>query len=142
MSMSSEAVVVFTGEPTERIIEEGGTSAWHLDPKRAGRCTYAICARNARTDWGETRDEHRSAFLVGEVREVVPSRPATGKKRFSIAFARYAEVHISEAWPRNQNPVAYRPLDDLGIDLSTLKWKPLPDIPMRPMTPRKPRATK
>ncbi len=72
--MSDEAIVVFTAKSVEHLLREGGTSSWRLDRNHARQCSFAVCTRNANADWVEGSEAHHSAFLVGKIREVVPSR--------------------------------------------------------------------
>ncbi len=97
--MRPNVVVVFTGESTQTIVNEGGTSAWKLDRAKAAKCKYVICVRNANTKWGRGDEPHRSAFLIGEIRDVVASRPAPGNDqrldgRSSIVIERYADLDL------------------------------------------------
>jgi hypothetical protein len=133
--MLQDVVVVFTAKSVDRILKEGGTSAWRLDRNHARQCAYVICTRNANADWVEGLEEHHSAFLVGKIRDVVPC-PATpgnekaAENRYLIQFSDYAQVDIPEVWKGDRNPLKYTTLEKLGIDPSTLKWKML----IRPRT--------
>lgn len=127
-----EAVVVLTAKSTERILREGGTSSWRLDRNHARQCTYAVCTRNAHADWVEGTEPHHSGFLVGRVRDVVPTDPSPENSevrggRYLIQFSQFARVNIPDVWKGDRNPVSYRSLEDLGIDPSTLEWADMPD---------------
>jgi len=130
--MSSEAIVVFTFQSTETIVAMGGTSAWHLAPKNARLCEFAVCTRNAKDDRVEGPEAHHSAFLVGRVRGVVPcpgtpGTNGTSKTRFLIQFSEFARVNAPNAWKNGQqNPICYKSLQELGIDPLILKWEPMP----------------
>src|SRR6266545_5212969 len=130
--MSDACAVVFTAKSVERILKEGGTSSWRLDRNHARRCVFAVCTRNANANWVEGSEVHRSAFLVGKVRDVVPSPEYDG--RYLIQFTEYALVSIPDVWKGDRNPVRYAALEDLGIDSSTLKWEPMP-TPAEPSSP-------
>lgn len=121
--MSDEAAVVFTAKSVERILREGGTSSWRLDRNHARKCVYAVCTRNAKAGWVEGPEEHHAAFLVGKVRDVVPSPDHEG--RYLIEFTEYARVKIPNVWKGDRNPVKYMAIEDLGIDTSKLKWEPM-----------------
>ncbi len=123
--MSDGVAVVFTAKSVERILSEGGTSSWRLDRKHARQCAFAVCTRNAHADWVEGSEGHRSAFLVGKVRDVVPSRDHEG--RYLIQFSEYARVNIPDLWKRDRNPIRYFAVEDLGIDPSALTWEPMPE---------------
>lgn len=125
--MSNEVVVVFTGKSTERILREGGTSSWRLDRNHARQCVYAVCTQNSHADgeWADGREEHGSAFLIGKVKDVVLSPFMEG--RYLIQFSEYARVKVQDVWKGDRNPVKYEPIETLGINLSTLKWEPMPN---------------
>ena len=135
--MSKEVAVVFTGRSIERILAEGGTSAWRLDPNRTRRCEFVVCTRNARGhwdqgDWGEGTEAHRAAFLIGKVQKVVPNTAPpenneSPNNRYLIQFSEFARVNIPNVWTGDRNPVKYRSVDDLGIDFSKLKWEQMPE---------------
>jgi hypothetical protein len=127
----SEVAVVFTAKSIERILREGGTSAWRLDRNHARRCAYAVCTRNAHANWVEGPEAHHAAFLVGKISDVVPCRPTpendeVPEKRFLIEFSEFARVDIPDIWTGDRNPVKYRSAQHLGIDFSALKWEPMP----------------
>src|SRR6266576_2182414 len=129
--MSDASVVVFTLKSIDRILREGGTSSWRLDRNHARQCAFAVCTRNANADWVEGQEGHHCAFLVGKVREVVPS--ADHEDRYLIQFSEYAKVNIPDVWKGDRNPVKYTSLQDLGIDPLKLKWERMP----KPSEPRK-----
>lgn len=126
--MSDEVAAVFTAKSVERILREGGTSSWRLDRNHARQCAFTVCTRNANADWVEGPEAHHSAFLVGKVRDVVPSPDPEFEDRYLIQFSEYARVNIPDAWKGDRNPIKYAAsLKDLGIDSSTLKWEPMPE---------------
>jgi hypothetical protein len=66
--------------------------------------------------------------MVGKVKDVVPTPDRKG--RFLIQFSEYALVNVADVWKGDRNPIRYaESLQDLGIDPSTLKWKPMPAQP-------------
>ena len=128
--MSEEVTVVFTAKSVERILREGGTSSWRLDRNHARQCAFVVCARNAYADWVEGAEAHHSAFLVGKVRDVVPCAATpeneSEKNRYLIQFSEFARVNVADVWKGDRNPVRYVPVEELGIDLSSLKWEAMP----------------
>lgn len=48
------------------------------------------------------------------------------QSRYRIQISEYAELKIPEVWKKVTNPVAYRSLKDLRIDLRGLKFQPTP----------------
>ena len=122
----NNVTVVFTFKSVERLKREGGTSSWRLDRNHARSCEFAVCTRNAKSPRSEGAEPHQSAFMVGKVKDVVPT--ADRKGRYLIQFSEYALVSVPEVWKGDRNPIRYASsLHDLGIDSSTLKWKPMPD---------------
>jgi hypothetical protein len=123
--MSNKASVFFTAKSIGRILHEGGTSSWRLDRNHARQCPFAVCTRNAHADWVEGQEAHRSAFLVGRVKDVVSSPKE--EDRFLIQFSEYALVNIPDVWKGDRNPVKYSTLEEIGIDPSKLKWESMPE---------------
>ena len=122
--MAEDTVAVFMFKSIERILAEGGTSSWRLDRNHARQAKYAVLTRNAHADRTEGPEPHHTAFLIGKIMDVVP---AAHDGRFLILFSEYALINIPDAWDGGRNPVSYRSLDRLGIDPSTLEWKPMPE---------------
>lgn len=127
---SQETAVIFTAKSIERILAEGGTSSWRLDRNHARRCEYAVCTRNAYADWVEGPEAHHAAFIVGKIKDVVPSEDHEG--RWMLLFSEYAlvgdpGVGVPGIWKGDRNPVKYTPTANVGIDFSTLNWKPMPE---------------
>jgi len=119
--MDDSAIAVFTNRGRERLLSEGGSQAWALDPAHAARCNYVVCIQNrVSREWGEPTHDHRHAFLVGKVAGVSPSKEAPG--RFLIRFEQYADINvpIEEKW---RNPVRYTSLGALGINAAALSFK-------------------
>jgi hypothetical protein len=122
--MAESCTVVLTAKSVERILEEGGTSSWRLDRNHARQCPYSVCTRNANADWTEGSEAHHSAFLIGQVSDVVPSTDYEG--RYLIKFSEFARVDIPNVWKGDRNPIRYSTLEELGIDSSGLHWEPMP----------------
>lgn len=126
--MSKNVLTVFTFRSVERLLREGGSQAWNLDPNNARRCSYLVCCRNRFAKWGsEGQEEHGAAFLVGKINGVEPSPER--HDRFIVRFNEYALLDPRPVvWPGARNPVWYvNDLSDLKIDETTLDWQPLPD---------------
>jgi hypothetical protein len=121
---TKDVVLVFTRKTVNRILQDGGSKSWRLRPDKTLRCKYVVCTRN--TKGSEGTEEHRAAFLVGKVKDVVPLPEYPG--RFLIRFTEYAEVKEREVWPEKiRNPVHYDYQEKVRrIDFRTLKFKPMP----------------
>jgi len=125
--MSQEAIVVLTYKSIDTLLRQGGTSSWKLDRTRARRCAYAVCTRNAYDENTEGPEPHHTGFLVGKVRDVVPTPDRDG--RFLVEFSEYALINEPEVWKGDRNPVRYANVEDLDIPFDTLKWRPMPPRP-------------
>jgi len=123
--INDEAVIVFTAKSTEQIINEGGSSAWRLDRNRAHFCGFVVCTRNAKSEWVAGLETHHAAFLIGKLKDVVPSPEYKG--RYILRFSEYAIVDFPNVWNGERNPIRYSTLHDIGIDPSRLEWQPMPE---------------
>jgi hypothetical protein len=123
----TKSVVVFSRQSVDTILRSGGSGSWRLVPNHALHCGFAVCTRNAKHPKVEGPEAHHSAFLVGKIRDVVPSPRRSN--RYWIQFSEYARVDIPNVWKKgDRNPVRYTTLEKLGIDPSTLKWEPMPVV--------------
>jgi hypothetical protein len=123
------AIVVLTSETVETILTNGGTGDWVLSPKKAGSCKYAVCCR--KPAWNNKKEgiAHRAAFLIGLIsglRKKLDSENDRNQPRFLIELSEYATFERADVWKEGRNPVSYKTLKALGIDLRGLKFKPMP----------------
>jgi hypothetical protein len=124
------AMVVFTSETVETVLDQGGTGDWVVSPKKAGTCKYVVCCRKA--DWVNRKEgiPHRTAFLVGVIaglHKITDSENDRGQAHFLIEISQYAPLQRPETWDKDaRNPVSYKTLGELGVDLRGLKFKPMP----------------
>lgn len=131
MDSSDSAAVVFTFKSIERICEEGGTQSWRMHQSHIGKFRYVICARNRRREGVEGSEEHGSAFMIGKVRDIVPSTDDDdpSKPRFLIRMTEAAIIHNKPGfWQWGRWPVHYDSLESLGINPEDYDFKPLPDL--------------
>jgi hypothetical protein len=131
MTASEKAAVVFTFKSIEHICKVGGTQSWRMHQSHFGTFGYVICARNRRRENVEGPEEHGSAFLIGKVRDIVPSTvhndPA--KPRFLIRMSEAAIIRDKPGfWQWGRWPTHYDSLEALGIDPSNYVFKPLPEM--------------
>lgn len=123
--MSNPCIAVLTARGTERLLSEGGTMSWRLNPENARRMQYCVCIQNREdTGWGAADHDHHVAFLVGRISEVVPSPDMP--ERYLIQFSEYATIHREDAWGGYRNPIRYTNLEEFGVDPHQLKWQPMP----------------
>jgi hypothetical protein len=130
------AVVLFTSETVETILSRGGTDGWVLSSKKANTRKYVVCCR--KTAWNNKKEgiAHRAAFLIGLISGLQKKPDSENKRnqpRFLIELSEYATLERSEVWEpeevwdkESRNPVSYKTLEELGIDLRGLKFKPMP----------------
>lgn len=129
--MADHVIQVLTYKSVHTILATGGTQSWALDKGRAKACKYAVCCRNAHTRKPEDIVPHGTAFIVGEVSDVVPSTETEG--RWLILFSKYALIEVDDQW-EGRNPVAYYTVEEYegAIDFDALKWKPMPEPTVAP----------
>lgn len=124
--MADEVMVIFTAKSIETCLEVGGTQSWVLNRAHAQRCKYAILCRNAYTDWGDGKEPHGTAFLVGHISGVVPSTETEG--RWLVKFDEYARLNIPNFWQGWRNPVRYTTFDELSFSLDDKTFEPVPEV--------------
>jgi hypothetical protein len=107
---------VFTAKSVEACLEVGGTQSWKLDRGHAKRCRYAILCRNAYTDWGDGKEPHGTAFMIGQIADVVPTAENDG--RWLVTFDRYARIDLPNIWKGWRNPVRYTTFEKLGVRMA------------------------
>lgn len=122
--MTHSAIAIYTGKPTETILEEGGSQAWVLDRRNAQKAEYGVLCFNPYAEWSKGDVEHGAAFLIGKISGVMPS--PLEPERSIVLFDEYAEVNLPDVWGGWRNPIKYTSLEDLGIDISSLTFQPMP----------------
>lgn len=128
-----QCVAVFTARSLQRILREGGSQAWVLDPNRVRATSFLVCVQNQNNpdrDFSDASEPHGRAFIVGSISDVVPALDDE-EGRWRICISDYAVCHVADAWKRWRNPVKYTTLEELGIDLASLNFQPFPEVEMR-----------
>jgi hypothetical protein len=111
------ALQTFTENSLEDILNRGGDYDWALDQDRAKKCNYLVCCSSQ----GANR---KQSFLVGKISGTEFTYTGdSGKKRYLVTISEYALINIPDSWPGNQNPVRYTSLEELGIDINSLKFE-------------------
>jgi hypothetical protein len=126
------AIVVFTPETRQSILDKGGSGDWVVSPKNVGRRQYLLCCR--RSEWTNRAEgiANKAAFLVGRIaglKKLDDSENDRGQPRYQIQISEYAELNLAEVWGKEKdlrNRIAYDTLKHLGIELRGLKFKPMP----------------
>ena len=125
--MPHSAIAVFTSENRAEILAVGGSVSWVVAEKQARRREFLVCIRNTRDVDFADHEPHGTAFLVGRISGLIPhGNDRKGMPRWIIKLSEYAVVDYPEAWGEWRNPVKYTTLEELGIDLKQLKFKPMP----------------
>ena len=119
----TDALAIFTGKGEETTLSAGGSQSWVLDRGNARQCKYAVLFYNAHAEWSDGDYAHGAAFLVGKISDVVPSQE--NSDRWKVAFSEFAKAPNIRPW-RWRNPIKYTTLEELGIDETKLKFRPMP----------------
>jgi len=124
-----DTIAVFTARSPNRIIAEGGSQAWVLNPVRAKLCKWLVCMQNLHNpdhEFSDATEPHGSAFLVAKISGITQS-PEGREDRWLIEISEYARVTVPDVWQHWRNPVRYTSLSDLGIDVAGLEFEPMPN---------------
>jgi hypothetical protein len=123
-----DTIVVFTARSPERIIREGGSQAWVLNPVRAKLCKWLVCAQNRHNpdhEFSDATEPHGSAFLVSKISGITQSPEEGAEDRWIIEISEAARVSIPDLWKHWRNPVRYVCLSELGIEVEDLEFQPV-----------------
>lgn len=122
--LDTDCITVLTARGITEVLNSGGSQAWRLDATHVAKLPYLVCVQNSKKDWGSQEAKHHHAFMIGKISGV--SRAHENPKRWIINIDSYAEIDIPGQWDGNRNPVSYRKLEDMGIDISKVDFQPLP----------------
>jgi len=128
--MDDRCLAVFTTETPVRILREGGTRAWRVNPSRARLTPYLVCIHNHANPAGQLPGNtglHRAVFLVARIGGVVPASGDNRPHRWKICLSAFVRHTVAEAWQPRPNPVRYTTLAQLGIDPDALDFHALED---------------
>ena len=123
-----DTIVVFTARSPGRIIDEGGSQAWVLNPVRAKLCRWLVCTQNRHNpdhEFSDATEPHGAAFLVGKISAIRQSSEEGARDRWIIEISEAARVNLPDVWQHWRNPVRYVPLAELGIRVDDLEFQPV-----------------
>lgn len=124
---TTNCITVLTARGITEILRSGGSQAWRINAAHAAKYKYLVCVQNSKIDWGTQEAKHHHAFLVGKISGISRS-PEAPHKRWIINIDSYAEIDLPEQWDGNRNPVSYRSMEDMGIDIDKLEFKPVSTV--------------
>lgn len=126
---NQDTLVVFTARSPDRIIREGGSQAWVLNPVNAKQCRWLVCTQNRHNpdyEFSDATEGHGSAFLLGKISSIIRAPEEGAGDRWMIAISEFARIHYPGVWDHGRNPVRYSSLKQLGIDLADVEFLPMP----------------
>jgi hypothetical protein len=124
-----DTIVVFTARSPSRIISEGGSQAWVLNPVRAKLCKWLVCTQNLHNpdhEFSDATEPHGSAFLVGKISAITRSPEQGAEDRWIIEISEAARINVPDVWKHWRNPVRYLSLSELEIRVDDLEFEPVP----------------
>lgn len=128
MSETEDTIVVFTARSPDRIVKEGGSQAWVLNPVRAKQSRWLVCTQNQRNpdhEFSDATEPHGTGFLLGKISSIVHAPESSDGSRWMIAISEFARIDLPGAWDHGRNPVRYASLKELGIDLAGIEFQPM-----------------
>lgn len=145
MNEKENTIVVFTARSPERIVREGGSQAWVLNPARAKLCKWLVCTQNRHNpdhEFSDATEAHGCGFLLGKISGIQASADEAIQKRWLITISEFARINYPNLWDHRRNPVRYTSLEELGISLNGVEFQamstssePLPQSEPRPAHP-------
>jgi hypothetical protein len=129
---TEDTIAVFTARSPDRIVAEGGSQAWVLNPARAKHCTWLVCTQNQHNpdhEFEDATEPHGEGFLVGRISSIRKTEEPQedDKERYIIGISEFARIKLPNAWDGGRNPVRYTSLATMGIDVDTLTFEPIPE---------------
>jgi hypothetical protein len=132
----SKVLVELTGKSRDRLMMDGGTSEWVLNPAVVRGFDYVVCVRHANPPYdpgaGARPEPHGAAFLVGKIADLELTSHDKGRDRYLVKFSAVADVLVRDFWDGSRNPVRYMDAADVaarGIDFDALDFEPFGGAP-------------
>jgi hypothetical protein len=123
-----DTVIVFTARSPGRIIDEGGSQAWKLNPARVKSCKWLVCTQNRQHkdhNFSDATEPHGTAFMIAKISSVTDRTDAPPDGRWKVTISEYARIDVQNAWSGDRNPVRYASLKSLGINPDALDFQPM-----------------
>lgn len=129
--MDTRCVAVFTARSPNRVLKEGGSQAWALDPNRARTFPFLVCVQNQNNphrDFSDASEAHGAAFLIGKISDVIPAPENPDSGRWQICIKEYCRHTVMNAWKAWRNPVKYTTLEEMGINVDDLRFHSVAEV--------------
>jgi hypothetical protein len=129
LTETEDTILVFTARSPKRILAEGGSQAWVLNPVRAKQCAWLVCTQNRHNpdhEFSDATEPHGTGFLIGRISAVRKSPEDDADDRWMIEIDSYAFIDMPGLWDQGRNPVRYTSLERLGIDRDMIELQPMP----------------
>jgi hypothetical protein len=126
---TEDTIAVFTSRSPERVVREGGSQAWVLNPAHAKQCRWLVCTQNRHNpdhEFSDATEPHGAAFLIGKISGVVRAPDESAGDRWMVTISEYALVSQPGIWDHRRNPVRYTSLKQLGISPDDLAFQKMP----------------
>lgn len=128
MEKAEDTILVFTDESAGKIIMEGGSGEWRVNPVRAKQCKWLVCTQNQHTPYhssSNATEPHKSGFLLGRISGLRKASVDDSSNRWLIAISEYALISYPDLWDGGRNPRRYTSLEELGISLEGIELQPI-----------------
>jgi hypothetical protein len=110
-------LLTFSVNSIQEILDRGGDYDWPVDQERTKKCQYLVCCSSQGSNRGD-------GFLVGKISGIQFTYvDKNGKNRYLISISEYSSIASPRLWPGHRNPIHYTSLEDLNIDLASLKFE-------------------
>lgn len=123
MPHAHAAIAVFTSKSLETLLSHGGSGPWVGAEERVKRQEYLVCIRKVKPG----SEGHGAAFLIGKISGVRKHGfDRRGQQRWFFEISEYAVPSHPQGQWQWRNPVRYTTLQELGIDLTELRFEIAP----------------
>jgi hypothetical protein len=131
MREDQDTIIVFTARSPDRIVREGGSQAWILNPVHARQCRWLLCTQNRHNpdhEFSDATEPHGAAFLLGKISSIERVQDRSAGDRWIVAISEFARISRPGLWDHGRNPVRYASLKSLDIDPDELEFQRMPAV--------------